>query len=311
MNEILEIKALHSLVKQSNLDKAATELGLAATEVEQLLSQLERRLGVALINREGGQLRLTEAGIVFHGSTARVLDDLEQAEADIHDTQVQPSGRVRLSVPVVLGQRGILPLVPELRRLFPKLALELLLVDRYVDLIHEEVDLAIRVSGLDDPRLKSERLCANRRLLVASPRYLQERGAPTSPAELAKHECILFSSFADPKRWRLTGPDGHECVAVSGLVSTNNGIVLAALAEQGLGIAFAPTLCLVPALLDGRLVRVLNEHELEQTSIVAVYPSCERVPARVSVVIDFLKTKLSDPPSWDRMLMGKVPGFEG
>jgi DNA-binding transcriptional LysR family regulator len=309
MSEILELRALRSLVKHSSLQKAAAELALSLPEVESLLAHLEQRLGVQLLQHEGGRTQLTDAGVTFHRSTARVLDELADAEAAFGHVRVQPSGKVRISAPVVLGQQALLPLVRELNTLFPSLAIDLSLVDRYVDLIHEEVDLAIRVGGPTDPRVTAERLCTNRRLLVASPRYLADRGTPTKPEELSQHDCILFSAFSNPNEWRLQGPDGVETVSVSGLLSTNNGAVLTALAEQGLGISFSPTLSLLPFLLDGRLVRVLPDHEMEETSVFAIYPHCDRLPTNISVVIDYLKTKLSDPPSWDQQLSGRVLGF--
>ncbi len=309
MSDMLELRALHSLVKHRSLPKAAADLGVSLPEFERLLDQLEQRLGVQLLRNADGRVQLTEAGMAFHRSTARVLDDLADAESAFGHVRSRPSGRVRISAPVVLGQQALVPLVQELNALFPALAIDLSLVDRYVDLIHEEVDLAIRVGGPTDPRVTAERLCTNRRLLVAAPQYLAERGTPSKPEELSQHDCILFSSFTDPTQWRLQGPNGTETVSVGGLLSTNNGAVLTALAERGLGISFSPTLSLLPYLLDGRLVRVLPDYEMEETSVFAIYPSCDRLPTKVSVVIDFLKSKLSDPPSWDQQLFGHVPGF--
>jgi len=311
VTEILELKALHSLAKLSSWAKAAEELGVGYAELVRIVARLEQRLGVKLLELGGPEdrVQLTEAGVAFHARTGQALDDLAKIEATLLQTPVHPSGRIRITAPVLLGQLHVAPLISKLRRKYPELAVELSLMDRFVDLVHENVDLAIRAGSPFDARLMTRRLCTNRRILVASPAYLEEHGEPERPEDLVEHECLLFTSFANPRQWRLSGPDGPVTIGVNGMVSSNAAYVVNLLAEHGEGITFGATLALAPALLDGRLVRVLPAYEMEPTGIFAAYPSTARLPTRVSAVIDFFASELTDPPLWDRQLAGKVPGF--
>src|SRR6185436_657556 len=160
-----------------------------------------------------------------------------------------------------------------------------------------------------DARLATRRLCTNRRVLVASPAYLEKHRAPQQPEDLSDHDCILFTHFTHQGQWRIQGPDGAVDVPVSGMLSTNNGYVLNNLAEQGLGITFGATLSLAPALLAGRLVRLLPKYEMDETGIFATHLPAEETHSGVGAVVDFFAEHLKDPPSWDRKLAGKVPGF--
>jgi DNA-binding transcriptional LysR family regulator len=309
VTEILELQALHALVKHSSWTKTAQALELSRGELEQIVARLEQRLRVRLLEPDLEQVTLTEAGMAFHARTSQALDDLAKIEAALRQGTVKPSGKIRITAPVVLGQTYVAPLIRQLREVYPDLAVQLTLMDRFVDLVHENVDLAIRVGSSFDARLVAHRLCSNRRVLVASPQYLEERGAPQHPQDLTEHECILFTSFVNPQEWRVSGPDGVVTVPVSGMLSSNNGYVLNSMAEQGLGITFGATLSVAPALMAGRLVRVLHDYEMEQTEIFAAFPATDRLPTKVSAVVDFFAGHLTDPPAWDRQLAGKVPGF--
>ena len=309
MTDLLELQSLHCLVRVGSWTKAATELKVTPAQLRHTLSRLEQRLGVKLLNRGARTVALTAAGADFHARTIKALDELAQVEAALQKTTVQPRGKVRISAPVVLGQTYVAPLIGKLRQRHPQLAIELTLTDRYVDLIHEEIDLAIRVGSPFDARLATRRLCTNRRVLVASPGYLEGHKAPQRPEDLSDHDCILFTHFTHQGQWRVTGPNGVVSVPVSGMLSTNNGYVLNNLAEQGLGITFGATLSLAPALLAGRLVRLLPKYEMEETGIFATHLPIHETHSGVVAVVEFFAEHLTDPPTWERKLTGKVPGF--
>ncbi len=308
MTDLLELRALHGVARLGSWAKAAGELGLRAIDVQRLIANLEGRLGVLLVGPPPSAA-LTDEGVAFYKRTSLALDALTGAAASLVQHEATPNGRVRLTAPVVLGLAYVAPAIGRLRALYPELAVEVSLMDRFVDLRDENFDLAIRAGTAFDPRLSARVLCTNRRVLVASPKYISSKGAPQTPDELADHECILFTPFANPNEWKLHGPSGDVVVQVSGQLSTNNGYALNDFAEQGLGITLGATLSLGPALLAGRLVRVLPEYELERTHIIATYPSTAELPLRVSAVIDFFANEFGDPPIWDRQLAGKVPGF--
>jgi len=308
VTETLELTVFHCVVKHSSYAKAADELSLSPSGVSRIVSRLEERLGARLVQRTTRKLSLTEAGAAFHARTVQILVDLADAEAEVQETALRPRGKVRVSAPVVFGQSYVAPLLDQLLHSFPELTIELNLTDRFVDLIDEGMDLALRIGSLSDSRLIARRLCTNHRVLVASADYLARRGTPTHPSELSNHDCVMFTSFARPREWKLLGPDGPVTVNVSGRMASNNADVVASSAKRGHGITVGATLVVGRALASGELVRVLPEWEFESSALFAVYPSARQLSTKVRATVDFLAEHLKDPPSWDRQLVG-VPGF--
>ncbi len=310
LTETLELQVLHCVVKHASYAKAAEELGLSPSGVSRIISRLEERLGVRLMQRTTRKLALTEAGAAFHARTLQILSDLAEAEAEVQRTSIVPRGNLRVSVPVVFGQLYIAPMLDQLLELHSELTVDVTFMDRFVDLIDEGMDLAIRIGALSDSRLIARRLCANQRVLVASPSYIERRGEPTHPSELANHDCVLFTGFTRPREWKLRGPDDEVCaVNVSGRVASNNVEALTTAAKRGLGVTMGATLSVGPALLSGELVRVCKQWQFEPTAVFAVFPSARQLSTKVRAAVDFLAENLNDPPAWDRALVGKVPGF--
>jgi DNA-binding transcriptional LysR family regulator len=309
VTETLELTVFHCVVKHGSYVKAAEELALSASGVSRIITRLEERLGARLVQRTTRKLALTELGAAFHARTAQVLQDLADAEAEVQRTTLKPRGTLRMSLPVVFGQRYVTPMLAELSEKYPELSFEVSLTNRFVDLIEEGMDLAIRIGSLADSRLIARRLCTNQRVLVASPTFLARHGTPQRIEELAARDCVIFTGFARPREWKLLGPGGPATVTVGGRVASNNVEVLTESAKLGLGITVGATLSVGSALLSGELVRVLCEYEFEPTAIFAVYPSARQLSTKVRAVVDYLAEKLDDPPSWDRALAGRVPGF--
>jgi DNA-binding transcriptional LysR family regulator len=311
MAETLELEVFHCVVKHASYAKAAEELSLSPSGVSRIVSRLEERLGARLVQRTTRKLSLTEAGTAFHARTVQVLLDLAEAEAELRETTLRPRGNLRVTASVVFGQLHVAPLLEGLLGLYPELGIDLSLTDRFVDLIDEGVDLAIRVGALPDSQLMVRRLCTNHRVLVASPGYLERRGRPQQPAELAAHDCLVFTQFSRPREWRLVGPNGLTSVSVNSRVASNNPLALTETAKRGLGITIGATLAIGPALLSGELVRVLPEYEFEPSAIFALYPSARQLSTKVRATVDFLAQHLKDPTTWDRSILGHVPGFGG
>ena len=309
VTETQELVVFHCVVKHASYARAAEELSLSASGVSRIVTRMEERLGARLVQRTTRKLSLTEAGAAFHARTSQILTDLADAEAEVQKTALQPQGVLRVTAAVVFGHLYLAPMLGELLHQFPKLSLDLLLTNRFVDLIEEGMDLAIRIGQLADSRLIARRLCTNHRVLVASPSYIERWGMPACPEDLTRHQCVLFNGFPKPGEWKLIGPDGPVSVAVAGRVATNNVETLTSAAKQGLGITVGATLSVGPALLSGELVRVLSDYEFEPTAIFAVYTSARQLSTKIRATVDFLTQKLSDPPSWDQRLLGKVPGF--
>jgi len=309
VTETNELVVFHSVVKHSSFAKAAEELSLSPSGVSRIVTRLEERLGVRLVQRTTRSLSLTEAGTAFHARASQILDDLADAEAEVQKATAHPRGNLRVTASLMFGQRYVMPILSDLLERFPEISIDLSLTNRFVDIIDEGIDLAIRIGALSDSRLIARRLCTNQRVLVAAPSYIERHGAPEHPEELSQHECIIYTGFAKPREWKLLGPDGPVSVSVAGRVATNNMEVVDNTSKKGLGISVGPTMSAYQALMAGDLVRILPSYAFEPSAIFAVYPSARQLSTKVRAVVDFLIEKFQDPPSWDRALTGKVAGF--
>jgi len=300
--DVHDLLVFHAVVRRGSLAAAAEELRLNASGVSRLMKRLETRLGVRLFERTTRRLTLTQAGSCFHGRTQCLLADLAGAELEVQQATREPSGTLRMGAPVPFGQTYLAPLMGALLEQFPSLSVELILQDGINDLVEEGIDLVVRIGLLRDSRLVSRRLCGNRRILVASPSYLRQRGTPTQPSDLSNHVCLPCTYLAHPNEWKLFGQEGTAQVAIGGGLASNNIGVLVAAAEAGQGISVGPTQSVAPALRAGRLVQVLPGWEFERTAIYALYPSRRQLSAKVRATVDFLSEHFPDPPPWDEGL---------
>jgi DNA-binding transcriptional LysR family regulator len=199
---------------------------------------------------------------------------------------------------------GILHLGPamaEFARAYPGITLDLRLDDRFVNLVEEGIDVAVRIGALTDSSLVARRFATTRVIACASPAYLSEHGEPETPEDLAAHDCLIYSYLSTGNVWRFAGPGGREIpVAVNGSFRVNNGIVLAEAAAAGHGILLTPSFYVAPQLRDGRLKRILGGYRLPELPIHAVYPARAKVPPKVRVFIDFLAARFGRKPDWEK-----------
>lgn len=294
--ETQDLLVLHCVVRHGNYAKAAEELALSASGVSRVISRLEERLGVRLLQRTTRKLSLTEAGQAFHKRTAQFLEGLEAAELELRESAISPRGHLRVGAPVGLGQLFLAPALSRFAAPFRDLTIELKLSDGGLGLEADGMDLLIRIGELNDARLRARRLCTDRRFLVAAPAYLERHGTPQSVAALAEHRCVLFTGFEQPSEWLLNGPEGPLNVRVAGSVATNNIEVLALAASQGLGIAMAAAMSASPYLRAGDLCRVLPEYEFEPAEIFAYCAPSGALSGTVRMLLDFLLVELSRCP---------------
>lgn len=279
---------------------------MTPSAASRVVARLEERLGARLLQRTTRRLSLTEIGAAFYERATRVLTDLADAEAEAGSRSVSPKGLVRISAPVVFGRLHLVPTLHILATTYPDLSLELSFTDDAVDLIEDGVDLAIRIGRLTESRLVARRLCSNQRVVVASPDYLNRHGAPEHPADLADHECLIFTALRRPREWRLTRNGVVETVCVSGRFSATNGEVVTEMAKAGMGICLGATFSVGPALRSGELVRVLPNYAFPDSGIHVVYPSGRQLSRKVTAVVDQLARQFRDPPVWDQGLLSEV-----
>lgn len=302
MDRLAGIPAFEGVVAAGSFAGAARALGLSVAAVSKQVRALEDRLGVRLLHRTTRQVRLTEAGQRFHERCQRILADLEDAEREVAERQATPRGRLRVSAPMSFGQRHIGPVVSEFLVRNPDVEIDLVLDDRFVDLLAEGFDVAVRVAELRDSSLVARRLCASRRVLCAAPGYLARHGTPATPDELAAHRCIGYAYMASGCDWPFQSRDGRRLVRVHGPVMSNNGDVLRVLALDGCGIALLPTFLVADDVRDGRLREVLPDQLDGDPAVWVLQPTRRHVPLAVRAFVDFLVARFAGTPPWDRGL---------
>ncbi|MFM0101345.1 LysR family transcriptional regulator [Paraburkholderia nemoris] len=283
-----------------SLSAAARQLGLSPAMATKHLDAVEHRLGVRLFHRSTRKLTLTEAGQQYLETCARLLPDLEEAEATIASQRVEASGLLRLNSPLSFGVRYIAPLIPAFRNKHPGVTIDLGLNDRVVDLIEEGWDLTIRVGRLKDSRLVSRRLAESVMIVCAAPGYWARHGRPKRWSELGGHNClsVTFSNISRPDEWRF-GKDGDKHVAVKGTMRANNGDALVAAAVAGLGVLYEPEFIVADAIRQGALEQITLEVRTADLGGIHLVRAPDRAPpAKVRVMTDFLLDAFNPHRPW-------------
>ena len=260
MENLADIAVFVRVVERGSFTLAAEDLELSRAVVSKYLSRLEERLAVRLLNRTTRRLSLTEAGAALFEASRGAIERIEEAEAAVARFQKAPRGRLRVSAPMSFGILHLGSVVADFASAQPAITLDLKLDDRYVNLVEEGFDLAIRIGTLTDSSLVARKLASTRTVACASPDYLAEHGTPETPEDLAAHECLVYSYSTTANVWRFTAADGREIpVALTGTFRINNGIVLAEAAAAGRGVVVSPTFYVGPMLRAGRLRRILAD----------------------------------------------------
>ncbi len=287
-----------------SLSAAARALGISQTMATKHVGAIEERLGVKLLHRTTRRLTLTEAGRRYLESAERVLTEVEEAEAAASAERVEVRGMLRVNAPLSFGFRELAPLMAEFSRLHPAVTVDLGLNDRFVDLIEEGWDLAIRIGRLRDSTMIARRIAPCRLVVCGSPSYLSDRGIPESVADLSRHNCLGYtlSRGVGPDEWAF-GADGKVKVAVRGNLRVNNGDALVAASIAGQGLIYQPTFLVSGALQTGQLIALTLDHPpLDLPGVFAVYPANRHPPAKVRAFVDFLAQRFGPSPPWERGL---------
>jgi DNA-binding transcriptional LysR family regulator len=292
--DLTALRAFVSVVEAGSFNRAADQLEASAAAVSRRVSGLENALGVKLLNRTTRQIDLTEAGRQFYADVVNIIASLEEAEEKIQSGRETIKGNLRIAAPLSYGIGQIAPLLPVFMKRHPELKVHLQLEDRFTDLVAEGIDVAIRIGALKDSTLVATRLASIPRVFCASPEYLALHGEPQHPHELASHDCLHYSLLSTREGWRFSTDADLRDVEISGPLSTNNGDVLKEAAIQGLGIVMMPTFIVEDVLADGRLKAILQNYSPDPYGLYAVRPSRHFTPARVRVLIEFLKAQIGD-----------------
>lgn len=286
MDKLRAMATFVRIVDEGSLTAAADALGMSAPSVVRTLAALERELGARLVNRTTRRSSLTDEGREYYERCKRVLADVQAADASLSARRTEPKGRLRLTAPVAYGRLHLAPVVAEFMAKHPHMEVELLLLDRVVDLVEEGIDVALRIAHLPDSTLVALPVGETRRVVCAAPSYLKRSGVPDVPADLAAHHrCIVFSGLARGNDWSFGGKRATH-VSVRPVLRTNQFEVALDACLRGLGCS--QFLCYqVAALLDaGKLKRVLRDFEPAPVPIHLVYPHGRHVSPNVRAFLD-------------------------
>jgi DNA-binding transcriptional LysR family regulator len=302
MDRIEDIRLFLRVLDLGSISAAARTLDLSAAVASQRLKRLEDALGVRLLQRSTRQLKVTPEGEALAERGRPLIEDLEALTSDLRQSAEDVSGTLRVTLPAAFGRQYISPLMPEFLARHPRLRLSIDLSDAMLDLVAEGFDLSLRIGSLEDSSLIARRLADNRRVLVASPDYLERRGAPGTPADLEQHDCLLMAGAKGPRdRWTLISPDGSETtVRARGPLESNMGEVVRDAVLAGLGISLHSTWHVCDDLKAGRLKLVLPDYRIPESAIYAVMPQRRLMLPRVRAFIDFIVEKFGDVPPWER-----------
>lgn len=289
------------VVDTQGFSAAARELGLTPSAVSRQIGHLEDRFGIRLLNRSTRRLSLTDVGREFYTRCVEVARGVDEAEAMVRALVDHPQGRLRVASTVAFAKEQLMPLMPEFIALNPDVKLSFELTDRIVDMVEEGVDMAIRFTEqLNDPTAVARKLATNKRVMVASPGFVEMHGAPKTPEDLARYNCLQLSTVAAFNIWHCENGKTSSDIRIDGNFDANtaDGVYYAALA--GMGIAKLSTYLVNPALADGRLVRVLPDYWDASSDILAVYSNRHNLSPNVRALIDYLAEKLGPIPPWER-----------
>ncbi len=289
MDKFKQLESFVSVATRGGLTAAAVAEGVAPAIMGRRLDALEARLGVKLLVRTTRRITLTHEGSAFLEDCQRVLADVANAEASVSAGGVKASGHLRITAPAGFGRRHVAPLVPRFRELHADVTISLNLGDRVVDVAGEGFDCAVRVGDMPDSSMVSVRLADNRRLCVATPKYLQQHGTPTHPSELSRHDCLTLSSDASQTRgWAFQVPKNGAPELIhlkpGGPLDCSDGQVLHEWCLAGYGIAWRSTWEVEAEIAAGTLVAVLDGFAAPPNGIYAVFPQRKHLPLRVRLV---------------------------
>jgi len=285
------------VAERGSFSAAAEELGLAKTTVSKAVTRLEERMRTTLLHRTTRQLSLTESGRASLERAARILNDGETIEAEILEEAAVPRGLIRLACTGAFGVRTLAPLIPEFLKRYPEIELDLHITDSKIDLIADGFDGAIKVGQLADSSMRASRLFAHRLPVVGAPALFEKYGYPEQPEDVLKMPIMVYTHVREAQEWRFFHPvHGERLVMVQGTFRMNNGLAAVPMLLEGLALTLQPEVYIWNELQSGQLVEVLKDWSLVPVPVHLVTPPGRARPARMRVLLEFLRENFSRQP---------------
>lgn len=290
MDRFHELNVFIAVVEAGGFSAAARKIGESQSAVSKAVSALEKRLGVALLHRSTRKVTLTDQGQRYHERIKPLVDEIQVADGELTSSTLDVSGLVRIAAPSTFGRLHVLPLIPELLSQHPGLRVDLVLSDAVRDMVEDRIDLAIRVSPVNDPDSVVRRVADTSLVCAGSRRYFAQHRMPKTPAELADHNCLIYGDMTE---WPFTGPEGRFSVPVSGTLSSSSVETILAGVLAGVGIGMFHRASLVGEFQHPDVITVLDEFINEPRDVSLVWPKRRFVPTRVRRTTDFFARALS------------------
>jgi DNA-binding transcriptional LysR family regulator len=301
MDRAAEMTAFVRSVDGGGFSAAARELGLTPSALSKLVTRLEDRLGARLLQRTTRRLQLTPEGEAFYVRSRRILADMDEAEAEVVEAGVRPTGLLRLHCGSAFGMHQLAPAIPLFLERYPGVELDITISDEPLVGLGEGVDLAIRIGPLDESSMVARRICNLERVICAAPSYLERCGVPRTPDDLQHHNCLWITSLPVLRRWPFDTDDGIRVVHIDGNVVANNAETVLQLAMAGVGITRLTDVIVGDAIRRGELIPILSEwHHVEPVPLYATYPSGRNLSPKIRAMVDFLVEQFGPAP-WRRV----------
>ncbi len=289
MDQFAALVTFVEVVDAGSLSAAARSLPSSLTSVSRHVAALEQHFGTQLLKRTTRRLALTEEGRILYNRAKVILEELKQVEQALSAGQEQPSGRLRVSAPTLIGRHLVAPMLPEFLRRYPSVSIDLQLVDRAVDMIEEDIHVALRIGHLPDSQLTTRKLADIRMIVCASPAYLEQHGVPMSPEDLSRHDCLVFSDAPGIGEWRFKKEAGPECkIPISAKLWINSLDALVMAATEGAGIVRVPSWQVRRELGSGRLQRILRDHEPQPAPLHLLFESSRLAAPKTRTFANYL-----------------------
>ncbi|MEL6582488.1 MAG: LysR family transcriptional regulator [Pseudomonadota bacterium] len=289
MDRLAEMEAFLAVVDHGGFTDAAKRIGISKSAVSKHVSSLEARLGARLLNRTTRRVSPTEIGLAYYDKATRVIADATEADAMVNAMQSAPRGELRISAPVSFGTTHLAPAVSEFLKAYPDVSVHMVMDDRFVELVSEGFDLAIRIGELPDSTLRARKLAEAAVYIVGSPEYFKEHGHPKTIEDLSEHTLLHYSNMATGNYWRLKASSGAERqIRVGGRLTANNGDALLKGAISGVGLSLIPSFIVGDAIKNGLVEAVLTDCVVEKLGIFAVYPPGRFPQPKLRAFIEFM-----------------------
>lgn len=296
------------VVEAGSLSAAARAIPMSLTSVSRHLSALETQFGMQLLRRTTRHIALTNEGRLFFERAKSILAELDEVGTLLSVGRNEPAGRLRIAAPTLLGRTVIAPLLPCFLARHAAVAVELLLIDRAVNLVEEDIHLAIRVGRLPDSALVARKLGDVRMIVCAAPSYIERRGTPCSPDELRQHDCLVFSDQPGPVDWRFKSAGTRHSARITGRLWANALDVLTAAAIDGAGIVRTPSWQVAEDIQSGRLRRILQDYETTPAPVNVLFERARRTSPSVRAFLDYLVEATETSSLVGMSRFGEAPG---